>query len=416
MKLYLRLFKESVLFAIQALRVNKLRTALSLLGITIGIFAIISVFTLVDTLENNVRSSVEDLGNNVIFVQKWPWQFGGEYHWWDYINRPLPKWQEQLIIEERSEYAEASAFIIDFFRTTKYKNNSVESTKIEAASTHYDKVRNFTVAQGRYFTEAEFRHGKALCLIGDLLAYDLFGPINPIGKTIKIGGKPVEVIGVFEKEGESMIGFSLDENALIPLNYARTIMNVNARQLGPTIMVKAKDGITNEALSDELTGIMRSARKLKPKQEQNFALNEISILSQGFNDFFGLINIIGWVIGTFSLIVGGFSIANIMFVSVKERINIIGIQKSLGAKNAFILFQFLSESVVLCILGGGIGLLTILVGAFITSIVADLEISLTLSNSLLGVGISVTIGLISGIIPAWSAAKMDPVIAIRAKG
>lgn len=416
MKLYLRLFKESVLFALNALRVNKLRTFLSLLGITIGIFSIISVFTLVDTLENNVRNSVEDLGNKVIFVQKWPWQFGGDYHWWDYMNRPHPKWQEQRIISERSELAEGSAFVVDFNRTVKYKNNSVENIVIEAASGEYNKVRNFTIEKGRYFSEAEFRNGKPICIIGALTAYDLFGPISPIGKTIKIGGMKANVVGVFKKEGESMIGFSMDEQVLIPINFARTIMNVNARQLNPMIMVKAKENVSNKELKDELIGIMRSARHLKPKEDQNFALNEISIISEGFNGFFGVINIIGWIIGAFSLIVGGFSIANIMFVSVKERINIIGIQKSLGAKNLFILFQFLSESVVLCLLGGGIGLLIIFIGTIALTHLADMEVFLSFGNMFLGVGISVFIGLLSGIIPAWSAAKLDPVIAIRAKG
>lgn len=413
MKIYLKLFKESVAFSLTALFTNKLRTILSLLGITIGIFSIITVFTLVDSLELKIRSSVEDLGDNVIFVQKWPWQFGGAYNWWDYMSRPYPQPSEQVAITEQSEYAEGSAFTCNFAKTVKFNSNSVEQTIIVGASKGYDHVRNFEIEKGRYFSEKEILSGTNVCVIGDQIAFDLFGYTEPVGKVIKIGGRKARVIGVFKREGESMIGFSLDPYVVLNLNYAKTMVNVRSRNVDPTIYVKAKEGVENALLIDELTGIMRSQRRLKPKEKNNFALNEISIISEGFDGFFGFIHILGSVIGGFSIIVGAVSIANIMFVSVKERTKIIGIQKALGAKNGFILFQFLSESVILSLIGGLIGLILIALLAFGVNMSTDYEIVLTLRNITIGVTISVIIGIIAGVVPAWQAAKKDPVEAIR---
>jgi len=413
MEIYLKLFKESVAFAINALVTNKLRTTLSLLGITIGIFSIISIFTLVDSLESKIRSSVEDLGDDVIFVQKWPWQFGGGYNWWDYMARPYPSPEEHTAIVNQANNSGGSAYTCNFFRTVKFSRNSVEQTMIVGTSTGYEKVRNFEVAKGRYFTEKELLNGSGVCVIGDQIAIDLFGFTPPIGKTIKIGGKKVRVIGVFKREGESMIGFSLDPYVVITLNHAKTMVNIKSRSVDPTIYVKAKEGISNDALKEELTGIMRAQRRLKPREQNDFALNEISIISEGLTGLFDAMNLIGLIIGGFSILVGGFSIANIMFVSVRERTRIIGIQKALGAKNGFILFQFLSESVILSLIGGVIGLILIGVIAFAVSEFTEFEVALSLSNITLGITISVAIGIIAGVVPAWGAAKKDPVEAIR---
>ena len=413
MKIYLKLFKESVGFSLTELATNKLRTILSLLGITIGIFSIITVFTLVDSLELKIRSSVEDLGDNVIFVQKWPWKFGGAYNWWDYMARPYPSPEEQVAIAEQSEYSGGSAYTCNFARTVKFDRNSVEQTIIIGASKGYDEVRNFEVIRGRYFTQKEIISGSNVCVLGDQIAKDLFG-VNPaVGKMIKIGGRKTRVIGIFKREGESMIGFSLDPYVVLNLNYAKTMVNVKSRRVDPTIYVKAKDGVDNAALKNELTGIMRAQRRLKPREQSDFALNEISIISEGFDGFFGFIHGLGTVIGGFSIIVGAVSIANIMFVSVKERTKIIGIQKALGAKNGFILFQFLSESVILSLIGGIIGLLLIAILAITVSLTTDYEVVMTLGNIVLGVSISVVIGVIAGVVPAWQAAKKDPVEAIR---
>tara|TARA_Y100000782_G_C10189046_1_gene269151 strand:- start:12406 stop:13656 length:1251 start_codon:yes stop_codon:yes gene_type:complete len=416
MRLYFRLFGESVVFAVQALTTNRLRTFLSLLGVTIGIFAIISVFTLVDSMERSIRGSIEQLGNNVVFVQKWPWSFeGSEYPWWRYINRPHVKLRELKDVEERSELAEACAYMIEFRRTLEFKNSRVESAKIIAGSKAIAKVRNFKIAKGRYFSESDFKSGRAVCVLGDRTAYDLFGSFNPIGKSIQLSGRKVVVIGVFEREGESMINASVDRETHLTLGFAASMVDPEDARLDPRIMVRAKDGISNDALIDELTGVMRSVRRLNPLQEQNFALNEVSILSEGLDGFFKQLSLIGLIIGGFSILVGGFSIANIMYVSVKERTNIIGIEKSLGAKNSFILFQFLTEAVMLTTIGGSIGLIILFITSLVASGLTDFEIVLTLQNVLIGIGISVSIGLFSGLLPALTASRLDPVEAMRAK-
>ena len=412
--LYLRLFFESVSFAVNALLVNKLRTVLSLLGVTIGIFSIIAVFTMVDSLEKEVRGSVESLGDNVVFVQKWPWGFDGSYPWWKYMNRPQPNYDEFKWLQKQSRFADNISMIYGFSRTTSYKTKTANNTTILAATYDYDKIKAFDV-YGRYFSLQESATGAPVCILGALVATSLFGDVYPIGKKIKIGEFNVEVIGVFEPEGSSLVGESLDEQVLIPMNFGRKIVDVDLGRGNPAILVKAKPEVSNPQLKDEITILMRSIRRIKPKADDTFALNEISVLSNAFDGLFGMINTTGFIIGLFSILVGGFSIANIMFVSVKERTNIIGIQKSLGAKNSFILFQFLTEAIILCLIGGGFGLLIIFFGTVGFSQLLDMNLYLSLKNITIGIMISVVIGLVSGIVPALSASRMNPVDAIRAK-
>ena len=411
--LYLRLLKESLIFAIDSLIVNKLRTSLSLLGITIGIFAMVSVFTMVDSLENNIRNSISSLGDNVIYVAKMPWDFDPNQAWWDYIRRPQPDLDEFKMLKKQLQNAESIAMVLGGSTTIKYENNSIQSVESNGVTAEYNDIWDLSIERGRYITELESNSGRPVSVIGADIATTLFGNGNPIGKKIKVKGRKVAVIGVMEKEGESMMGPSNDRKILMPLQFARNFYNLRSRNSGAVIMVKAKSGAI-DALTDELTGIMRSLRKLKPKIGDNFALNKMSMISQGFDQIFGVINISGFVIGLFSILVGGFSIANIMFVSVKERTSLIGIQKSLGAKNFFILFQFLFESVFLCLIGGAVGLLLIFLGTLVMTYVANFPTTLGLNNILLGFGLSACIGIIAGIIPSYKASRLDPVEAIRA--
>ncbi|NOZ45648.1 MAG: FtsX-like permease family protein [Chlorobi bacterium] len=410
--LLLRLIKESFFFAYNSIIVNKLRTFLSLLGITIGIFAIISVFTVIDAMESSVRNSIQSLGNDIIYVQKWPWAFGGSYPWWKYFNRPVPNITDYNEIKNRASRVEACAFSISTEKTVQYGNNSAENITIWASTHDFDKIRSFEIENGRYFSFYESQTGKNKAIIGHKLSSELFENQNPIGKNIKVFGRKLQIIGVFKKEGESMLGSSMDELVVIPINFARNVINIRNDRLNPFIMVKAKKNVSPGALKDELRRIMRGVRKLKPVVDDNFALNEASLLTQGFESIFAGINLGGWIIGGFSILVGGFGIANIMFVSVKERTNIIGIQKALGAKNYFILLQFLFEAIILSLLGGILGLLLVYGGTLIFGKITDMSFDLTAGNVTLGILISVIIGVISGFAPALSASKLNPVEAI----
>jgi putative ABC transport system permease protein len=407
------LLKESLLFAWQSLVSNKLRSFLSLLGITIGIFAIILVFTIVDGLENNIRGSIQSLGNNVVYIQKWPWSFGPEYPWWKYINRPTPQYYELEELQKRCKSTEAIAYRLGARKILKYKSNSIQNAVVAGISHDFYKIKNFDLSDGRYFTQNETDAGYPVALIGAYIAEGLFPNEDPIGKEIKIAGRKATVIGIIKKEGESLLGVSFDYQVITPFNFARYIIDTKSERADPTIYVKAKPNVSNAEMMDELTGLLRGIRKLKPLAEPNFALNETSLLSKGFDSLFDIIGMAGWIIGGFSILVGGFGIANIMFVSVKERTNLIGIQKSLGAKNIFILVQFLGESVLLSTIGGFFGLVVTYVITILGKDAMGMDISLSSTNIILGFTISILIGIISGFIPAYSASQLDPVEAIR---
>jgi len=411
MILIFRLIKESYLFAFQEIIVNKVRTILSLLGITIGIFCVISVFTVFDSMESAIRKSIASLGSNVLYIQKWPWAMGGDYPWWKYYQRPEATLEDMREIEKRSNLNDAVAFMSQVNKTVKYQNNYVENVGILGVSQDFDKVWVFELSDGRYFSQTESASGKNIAIIGAEIADNLFQGMEPVGRKVKIFGRNVEVIGIMKKEGEDLFGNSNDKAVFLPINYFKNLVDLN--DVGTTIIVKAKPLVSNEELTDELTGIMRSIRKLKPSAEDDFSINETDIISKGFDSLFGVIATVGWIIGGFSLLVGGFGIANIMFVSVKERTSIIGIQKALGAKNYFILLQFLFEAIFLSLIGGVVGLLIILILTLIVSNTTEFHLILTQGNILLGIGVSAIIGLISGIVPAYSASRLDPVEAMR---
>ncbi len=407
---YLKLIGESFLFAFQAIIVNKVRTFLSLLGITIGIFSVISVLTIFDSMEIAIRKSIDQLGDNVLFVQKWPWEGGNDYPWWKYWKRPEADMEDLREIQRRSTASESSAFMFEVRRTIKYQNNSIKDASILSVSHDFEKVLPFDLQEGRYFTPAESASGNNVVIVGAEIANKLFSGLPAIGKEIKIFGSKLEIIGVVKKEGDDLFGNSSDNQAIIPVNFARN--HVDLQEVGTTILVRAKPNVSNDELKDELSGIMRSVRKLKPTAEDDFAINESSIITREFNAFFKVIAIVGWIVGGFSLLVGGFGIANIMFVSVKERTNQIGIQMSLGAKKFFILYQFLFEAVFLSLFGGIIGLLIVYLLVLLSQNF-PFTLHLTFINILIGVSVSVTIGLIAGIIPSYLASRLDPVEAMR---
>ncbi len=401
----------------QELWSNKLRSFLSLLGITIGIFCIISVWAVTDSLERNIKVSFEKIGENVVYITKESWDLSQiQSKWFDYIRRPEVNFKEFKTIQDKSQLAKAvvtRSFLPD--QNVIYKSNRIESVTTVAGSHDMQQIFDLSVADGRYFTSEESYIGKNIAILGATIAEQLFpAGTYPIGKEIKISGRKVKIIGVFEKEGESLLGDGMDKVILIPYNYIRKYIDVNSRRYNPIIAVKAKTDIPLSMLEDEILGIMRAKRKLKPTEEANFELNRMTIFTSYIDIFFSGLNIAASVIGGFAILVGGFGIANIMFVTVKERTKLIGIKKSLGAKQFYILFEFLIESVMLTALGGFFGLISVyLVLQLANAFDTGFEMMLSTPIIAWGLGISIAIGVIAGFIPAFIASRLDPVEAMR---
>jgi len=410
--IFFKLLRESYVFAIHELMVNKTRTILTLLGLTIGIFSIISVLTVFDSMERSMRKGIDSLGSNVLFIQKWPWSMGGgDYPWWKYYQRPEPTLKDLREIQKRSVAAEGAALFTQVRRNVSHLSNRVEDVNVLAITHDYGNIMPMEISNGRYFTPIESNSGKNVILLGAEIAENLFNTLDPVGRKVKIFGQKLEVIGVLEKEGEDLFGNTSDRDVIIPMNYARSVLDI--KKISTTILVRAKPFVTNAELIDEITGIVRSIHKLKPRADNDFAINETDIITSAFDQLFSVIAMVGWIIGGFSLIVGGFGIANIMFVSVRERTGIIGIQKSLGAKNFFVLIQFLFEAIFLSLIGGGVGLLLVFAGSYVGTEILGFEIFLTWNKIVIGLGTSSLIGLVAGYVPALMASRLDPVEAMR---
>ena len=414
MIIYLRVLRESFNFAINALTTNKLRTFLSLLGVTIGIFSIIAVLAAVDSLKNEINDSISSLDNSTIIIMRF--NFGpSDVPRWKSEQFPDVSYEEYQYIKRNVPNTKAVSFTLNVPRTAiKYEENSISNVDVGAITHEYYDIESLQIAEGRFFNEAESNSGTPVIVLGDEIAKTLFSSSSPLGKKIRLYGRKFTVIGVLKKEGSGLFGESKDTTVLLPVNMARKIFGDNNKSTFPQIIVKPEKGIDNEGYIADLTQKIRMARGLKPDDINDFFINQLKGFKDVIDDITGTMNGIGWVISGFSLLVGGFGIANIMFVSVKERTNLIGIQKSLGAKNKFILFQFLFEAVILSLIGGLIGLILV----FIVSVVAssfsgDFNFVLSPWNMFLGTAISAIIGLISGIVPAISASKLDPVEAIR---
>ena len=412
----LKIIKESYLQAFQQLLGNKLRSFLSLLGITIGIFCIISVQSAVDSLADNIKKSFEKLGNDVIYVDRQPWTEDPGENYYKYMKRPKLSYEDFKAVSEKSKLAEYASFSLFIGgKTVKYLSNSIERAFVFGASAQYAEMYKMQFDEGRYFSNEESKKGVDKCLIGNTIASELFPNMDPIGKDIKVLGRKLNIIGVIEKSGKDLVNpLNYDKCIIISFNLARKMVNTKSNgPFGTNLAVKAKDGVTLGQLTDEVTGIIRNSRGLRPMDSNNFAVNELSSLTNILNSFFGVLNLAGFVIGLFAILVGMFSVANIMFVSVKERTSIIGIKKAIGARQWIILLEFLIEAIVLCLIGGLIGLILVYSTMKILTSVLEFEMFLSFNNMLIGVGLSVVIGILAGLLPAWQAARMDPVVAMR---
>lgn len=395
---------------------NKLRTFLSLFGVTIGIFCIIGILATVNSLEQNIQNQIKNLGNNTVFIDKWDYSGGGpDYPWWRYLKRPVPKFEEVEAIRKRTSSARHVAFVLQDRDNIEFGGNVLLGTNLYGVSQEFKDIQPTEILHGRLHSEAEFEQGGNSVVIGHEIAENLFlEPERAINKTVEIKGRKALVIGVIKKQGSSGInigGWEFDKSAIMPYRYARTIMD--EKTANPVIMVQGREDLSSKALVDDLKGSMRAIHKLSPTEEDDFALNDINDFSDAMSEAFSSINIGGWAIALLSLIVGMFGVANIMFVTVKERTSQIGLKKAIGAKPGMILTEFLIESAFLCIVGGMIGILLVFILTKVISVVFEFPIFISTGNMAMALIICIVVGILAGIIPAFKASRLDPVVAIR---
>jgi putative ABC transport system permease protein len=413
----LEIIVSSFKMALQELWKNKLRTFLSLFGVTIGIFCIISVLATVNSLEQNIQNEIKSLGTNTIYYDKWDYTAGGgpDYPWWKYVNRPSPKFEEVRYIKERTNSAKFVAFAISRQDNVEFGGNVLSGVNIYGVSEDFENIQPVNVGYGRYISDADFNRGTNSVVIGYEIAEKLIGnPEMGVGKDVTVRGKKLHVVGVVKKQGKQMIGgWNFDQSIVIPYRFARTIMN--ELRSDPVIMIQGLDNLSSKELKNDLMGTMRAVHRLSPTKEADFALNDVNDFSDAISQAFVGLNIGGAVIGGISLIVGLFGVANIMFVTVRERTAQIGLKKALGAKSRVILSEFLLESAFLCIIGGLIGLSLVFILTQILSGALSFPVYISISNMIWTFLICLIVGVVAGIIPAYKASRMDPVVAIRSK-
>jgi putative ABC transport system permease protein len=406
---------NSFKMAIGELKANKLRTFLSLFGITIGIFCIIGVLATIDSLQSKIKSDLSSFGNNSVYIDKWDYSGGPEYPWWKFVKRPSMKIEEMDFVKKKSTLASNMAFVMQNQESFSYEDNILKGVNMYGITPEYKKIQSFNIGYGRFLSESDFTRGVPYVVIGYKVAEELYGKADKgVGKTITYNGRKLLVIGVIEKQGSAIInGYDYDKSTIVTHNYMASVYNPD--NLGPVIMVQPKPGITSKALQEELTGIMRQIRKLSPTQDDNFTCNDVAQFKDQVESVFGAVNQGGWAIAGLSLIVGAFGVANIMFVTVRERTSQIGLKKAIGAKSSSILYEFLLESAFLCIIGGLVGLFLVWILTLALSTVLPFAITIAPGIIFLAFSICIILGVVSGIIPASIAAKMNPVEAIRTK-
>ena len=403
---------EGVRIAAQAIWANKMRSTLTTLGVIIGIAAVTLMATVINGLNQEFDKALSQLGTDVLYVDQFPWGQNTDREWWRLRNRPAIQPALAQTIRERSRYADAVAPMADEDRRVTYRGQEVEG-EVVGSPPQYGRIRSVRLAQGRFYTQAEERSGRNVCVIGATIATELFPAVSPLGKEIKLGNVPCTVVGVQKKKGDSMLGGpgSPDERILMPFRTYDEAFGVS-RRWGVEVMVKVRDAASMTRAEEELTGILRTARDVSPGERNNFAINDQQQVRASFASTRIAIYGVGLFLTGLALVVGGIGVMNIMFVSVRERTKEIGIRKAVGAKQRTILFQFLVEAVIVCLIGGLIGLGVSALGAMGVRALG-FTATLPAQTVALAFGICVGVGVLFGIAPAWQAATGDPIDALR---
>jgi putative ABC transport system permease protein len=400
----------------QEFKSHKIRTLLSLSGVAFGIFCIIGVLAAVNSLEYAVQKDIKALGSNTVYIDKWEYADGGnDYPWWKYVKRPDPAYEEMVMLKKKVPAAANVAFNISTSGSLELDDNTVSGVNYYGITEEFSNIQPIDIHLGRYLQQSDFDYGSNVFVIGYEVAVNLFGNAEKaVGKTVKMkAGKRGLIVGLIKKQGKSIVGgWEYDNSILMPLGFMKEM--VREKYSNPIIMVQGKETVPMEQLKDELAGAMRSVRKLKPTQENDFSLNDIDAFSSFASGIFSNINKGGWAIAALSLVVGMFGVANIMFVTVRERTSQIGLKKAIGAKSSTILTEFLLESAFLCIMGGLLGLSGVFMLTLLST-AAGFPVFIAADILLLAISICIVVGVLAGIIPASIAARMNPVEAIRSK-
>jgi len=416
MRRVLEILGSSLNLTWQEFKSHKIRTLLSLTGVAFGIFCIISVLATVDSLEFQVQKDIKALGTNTVYIDKWEYGGGPNKPWWTYEKRPSPSYEEMLLLKQKVPAAANIAFNINTNSYVGYGEDVVSGVNYYGITDEFVNIQPVDIEQGRYLLPADYDYSAGVVVMGYTVAETLFGKAEKApGKTIVLkAGKRALVVGLIKKQGKSFVGgWEYDNSILMPFGFMKEM--VREKSSNPIIMVQGKESMPMAQLRDELAGAMRSIRKLKPTQEDNFALNDIDAFSSFASQIFGGINEGGWAIAVLSLIVGMFGVANIMFVTVRERTSQIGLKKAIGAKRSVILTEFLLESAFLCIMGGLLGLIVVFGLTLASTAIFGFTVFIAPKILILAVSICIIVGVLAGIIPASIAARMDPVVAIRSK-